>query len=84
MLSSFCDCHSRPERKRLLTYGDFQFCQRQKCLKKKKMCSMDETDGSLENHKYPAKFPTHLKLTSSVLGQRYTFCMKCRHYDANL
>lgn len=31
MLFSFCNCHSRPERKRLLTYGDFQFCQRQEC-----------------------------------------------------
>lgn len=52
-----------------------------KSVKKKNMCSMDETDGSLENHKYPAKFPTHLKLTSSVLGQRYTFCIEYRHYD---
>lgn len=41
--------------------------------------STDETDGSLENHKYPAKFSPRFTSEADilqVLGQCYTFCME--------
>lgn len=50
-----------------------------KSVKKKMWCSADETDGSLENHKDPAKFSTHITSEADilqVLGQCYTFCME--------
>lgn len=51
-----------------------------KSVKKKKWCSADETDGSLENHKYPAKFSSGFTSEADilqVLGQCFTFCTEC-------
>lgn len=40
-------------------------------LKKNLMwCSTDETDGSLENHKHPAKFSTHSTSEADILSSR--------------
>lgn len=78
MFPSFCDRHWHPERKKLLTYGEFRFLSASRVLKKKMWCSADETDGSLENHKYPAKFSTCITSKADilqVLGQFYAFHM---------
>lgn len=50
-----------------------------KSARKKMRCSADETDGSLENHKYPAKFSPRFTSEADilqVLGQCYAYWME--------